>query len=107
MITIKEVDYAILIITELENEWYKPPTAYYTVKKTMFEMQSYQRWAMAEIKKAIREHWDSHPIDTMEYFVYSMDKKACETSSPEMNFICSIACDVGREVLDTLRAALL
>ena len=101
-----EINHALLILSELEDEWYHPPTTYIGVKKMQFELLSYQRWALAEIKKVIRVNWDTHPMDTLDWFIHSLDKKACETTSPQVNYVFSIAIDVAREVLDTLRAAL-
>lgn len=100
-----EVEHAIFIIQELEDEWYAKPGAYASMKKSHFELLSYSKWAFSEIKRFLRNHSMMHPVSALELFMYQMDKKACETTEEKINYIFSIACDVARDVLDVLHDA--
>lgn len=97
-----EVSYALLVVSEIRDEWYKPPRTYH-MKKDTFDFLSYQRWALGEIEAYITEHQDQHPIDSVEEFRYEMDCWAARTNSERVNYICNIACDVAIDVLDVLK----
>lgn len=98
---LKEVDYAIMVLDEMREEWYQKPTNYY-IKKIEFQQMSYRRWAIREIQTVIRKNKDRHPLDVLEEFAYLMGKQACETTSAEANFIFLTAQDVARDVIDIL-----
>lgn len=100
-----EIDQAMLIVREIKDEWYQQPENYYSVKKELFELRSYQRWALDEIERYLLEHSYEHPIDTLETFHYNMDFAATETKSASANFAFSVAVDIVLDVLDILKAA--
>lgn len=101
-----EVDQAMLIVREIKDEWYQQPNNYYSVKKELFELRSYQRWALDEIEQYLSKHPYEHPIESLETFRYNMDFAATETKSAAANFAFSVAVDVVLDVLDILKASI-
>lgn len=104
-IKMNEIHHALLIINELKEEWYTQPSSY-KINKKYFELLSYQRWVINEIKIELLNHQKEHPIDILEKMLYNFDKHSCETTSEDVNYIFSIACDVIRDVLDVFKASL-
>ena len=101
MIKIKEVNYAVMIIEELKDEWYKKPSTW-KMKKSSFEEMSYQRYALDEIKTYILQNQDMHPIDCLYEFRHQLNEKAATTMGAEANFVYLIIADVCRDVCDIL-----
>ena len=98
-----ELEHAIFIINELEDEWYPKPGKYKSMKKSHFELLSYQKSALSEIRLFLKQRPTTDPTTSLELFMFRMDKKACETTSAKMNYICNIASDVAMDVMDVLR----
>lgn len=96
------IENVLFIIDRIRDEWYKPPENYYTLKRSVFEYQSYKRSAINEIKLYLIEHKNENPIDVMEDFRYQMDCFACETKNGNTNFMFSIYYDVATDILDAL-----
>lgn len=97
-----ETRYILMLIDEMIEEWYKPPTVYYNRKKEDFQYQSYKRSAMEELKIYLITHSNEDPFDTIRDFRYQMDCFACEAKSGNANFMFSIYYDVATDVLDVL-----
>ncbi len=100
-----EIHHALLIIKEIKEEWYYLPKTY-TMKNSYFEMLSYQRCILEEIKMELLSHQKEHPIDVLENMFYKFNKHACETNSEKVNYIYSIGCDVIQDVLDVFKASI-
>lgn len=102
---VKTID-ALLLIDDLQNEWYKPPTSYYNQKIINFEFQSYKYSAINEIKLYLKKHENKDPISAAEEFRYKMDCFASETKNGNANFMFSIYYDVATDVLDVLLSSI-
>lgn len=98
---------ALLILKEIKDEWYTNPVSSKTkmpnMKKCLFDLFSYQRWAIDEIRREILENENKHPIEVLEDFKYKMSYAACRANSMDSNMIFSIAYDVAIDVLDILK----
>lgn len=101
-----EINQAILLIREIKDEWYQKPNDFYHTKKEMFEIRSYQRWALDEMERCLSENKYEHPIDVIEKFRYDMDFASTETNSATANYIFSIAVDMAMDFLDVLKASM-
>lgn len=97
-----DVQYALLIINELEEEWYKPPEEYFHRKKIDFEYQSYKHSAIEEIKRYLLEHKNDSPFESIDDFRHMTDTIACNTGNEKTNFRFSVYCEVATDVLDVL-----
>lgn len=94
--------YALSVINDLRDEWYKPPSSYYHRKRIEFERQSYTRSAMDEIRFYLMGHENENPITAVEDFRYMVDCFACKTKNGEANFMFSVYYDVATDILDVL-----
>ena len=90
-------DYILSAIREYADEWLKEPR--WHLPKGHFEQRSYQKWAVNEVIKYIRESETVSPIEAVEKFVYKMN-----ALSRKKNVIFSIAYDVATDILDFLIA---
>lgn len=99
-----DIKYALLVIDELQNEWYNSPASYYHRKKIDFECQSYKRSAIDEIRFYLSEHENEDPILAIEDFRYMVDVFACDAKNGSANFMFSVYYDVATDILDTLLA---
>lgn len=98
-----DVNYAALVIDEMAGEWYRPPTAYYTLKRASFEYYVYRNWAVNDLRDYVLKHQYQHPLDSVIRYRNKMNDAACETTSGTANFIFSIAVDVAADVYDILK----
>lgn len=69
------------------------------LRKECFEYRSYQRWAVNEIIKAVKES-DQHPRRTIEDFMERMDDYSCRNLNTSLMF--SIAKDVAQDIYFSL-----
>lgn len=91
------------IIEDLRIHSHYGPTTW-KMKQEVFQYESYAKWALDEIRLYLMTHMNSRkPIyQIMEEFRYLMDSYACQSKSPETNFMFSVAYDVVTEVLDEM-----
>lgn len=91
--------YILSVIQEYADEHLKEPA--WRMKKGWFEHTSYNRWAVDEIIKNIRES-KMPPILAVENFIRKMDDFSRQ--NPKTKIIFSAARDMAENILDILTA---
>lgn len=84
------------------NQMYKHPKEYYGVKKEIFMMHAYSRWAAEEIIRILKENPNTSSVDLVEHYRDKMDYFAASAHTAEANFMFSVACDTATDILDCL-----
>lgn len=93
-------DYILSAIQEYADECLKEPRGH--LKKDRFERRSYQKWAVKEILRSIREYDSDKPVMIVEDFIHRMD---CFTRrSRNAGAIFSSAKDIATDILEVLEA---
>lgn len=88
----------------LIREWYSVPKDW-SMKvgdDTLFQYQSYKKWAVNEIKVYILIHPDLGVREAVEEFRTLMDDLACQAKTGDASFIFSVAYDTATDILDWL-----
>lgn len=94
------MEHILSVVLEIKEEWYKPPSTYFGIKRIEFEHQSYARSAVMELYFYLISHINEDPIKAVEDFRHMADCFACEAKNDKINFMFSIYCDVASDVLD-------
>ena len=87
------------------RDWYKEPSTYYGVTKQEFLLSSYKTWALHELRVYVLQHPKDDPITCIENFRHMVDGYACDSKTPDANFMFSVSYDVATDVLDMLLIA--
>lgn len=102
-----DINYALLLLDEMREEWYPTPQPgmFYKRKRSEFEQYCYARAAINEIQHYIFEH-DGDIITIIEEFIHDVDVYSCCCTSVTIHEMFSVYKDVGRDVFDMFRAML-
>lgn len=88
---IKMIDHLI------EIGYYDKPKKYHISK---FKLQSYNYWALHELRRYIYRHRGQNVVRTIEKFCHQMDLFSCTSHSGDATFVFAVAYDVGMDILD-------
>lgn len=93
----------ITIIDDMRRYVYPPPRKRGSKKHAEFCYQSHCHWALTELRSYLYLHKREKRAELLiEDFRYKMDCFACESDSPETNFMFSAAYDAVTEVIDEI-----
>jgi hypothetical protein len=102
----EELDGALRIIDELleSREAYHEPTTF-KMRRIKFETMAYANWALKELKIFLISYIDCTPLEAIDIYIQKMLDYAAYVGTnkdSDLNYIFSVAADVGTDVKDCL-----
>lgn len=93
-------DYILSVIQGYADKCLREPQRW--LPREYFEQRSYQKWAVNEILKSIKDSEVIPPVMVVENFIRKMDDFSCKNQKTSIIF--STAHDIAEDILDVLLA---